>query len=253
MQFKNHLKRCAPTLLTIAGGIGVIATAILSAKATPKAIALQEKATTEKKEKLTLTERVKVNIPVYFPAICMGVSTIGCIFGANFLNQKQLTALTSAYALVNRGYSDYKRKVKELYGEETHQEIMNAITLEKCEDAQIWTPGLYCNSTLDYGEDDEIVTFYDAYSERYFESTVSRVLQAEYHLNRNFVLGDDVNLNTFYGFLGIPPIDVGDETCWDLNDIFWIDFNHYVVRQNDGMEVHMIEMICEPSYQFIED
>ena len=45
-------------------------------------------------------------------------------------------------------------------------------------------------NSLDFDEHDpdENRLFYDEYSRRYFESSVSRVLQAEYHLNRNFVM-----------------------------------------------------------------
>lgn len=51
-----------------------------------------------------------------------------------------------------------------------------------------------------------MVLFYDGYSQRYFESKISQVLQAEYHLNRNFAIGADVTLNDFYLFLGIDRI-----------------------------------------------
>lgn len=51
----------------------------------------------------------------------------------------------------------------------------------------------------DAGEEERL--FYDAISERYFQATISQVLQAEYHLNRNFALGGGfITLNQFYEF-----------------------------------------------------
>lgn len=108
---------------------------------------------------------------------------------------------------VSQSYKEYTDKVKELYGEETHKTIMEAIVKEKCKDVSLRTTGFLDDSTLDFdadGSDSEVHhTFYDQFSNRYFESTVSKVLQAEYHLNRNFAIrGGDGTVNEFYEFLG---------------------------------------------------
>lgn len=60
----------------------------------------------------------------YIPAAISGTATIFCIFGANVLSKRQQAALTSAYALLNDSYNNYKDKLKELYGEEAHQKIV---------------------------------------------------------------------------------------------------------------------------------
>ena len=48
----------------------------------------------------------------------------------NVLSKRQQAALTSAYALLNDSYNNYKDKLKELYGEEAHQKIVDAIAAE---------------------------------------------------------------------------------------------------------------------------
>lgn len=108
---------------------------------------------------------------------------------------------------------------------------------------------MYGATTLDFGDiNEEVRTFYDCFSGRYFESTLSKVLQAEYHLNRNFALGGlYVEVNNFYELLGIAPIDRGKVLGWDCaEDIVWIDFNHYKATLDDGMEVYYIEMMIDP-------
>lgn len=168
------------------------------------------------------------------------------------LSRRQQAALSSAYALVSQSYKEYTDKVKELYGEETHKTIMEAIVKEKCKDVSLRTTGFLDDSTLDFdadGSDPEVHhTFYDQFSNRYFESTVSKVLQAEYHLNRNFAIrGGDGTVNEFYEFLGLAPIDGGDTIGWAVCDeLMWVDFNHTKVTLDDGMEVYIVEPVFTP-------
>ena len=68
----------------------------------------------------------------YIPTAAFGLSTIACIMGANALNSRKQAALTSAYALINQSYKEYKDKLKELYGEEAHNAIVDSIVSEKC-------------------------------------------------------------------------------------------------------------------------
>lgn len=44
----------------------------------------------------------------YIPTAAFGLSTIACIMGANALNSRKQAALTSAYALINQSYKEYK-------------------------------------------------------------------------------------------------------------------------------------------------
>lgn len=163
------------------------------------------------------------------------------------LNRRQQASLASAYALISQSYKEYQEKVKELYGEEAHKTVMSALATEKVDkDHTIVATAMYGATTLDFGDiNEEVRTFYDCFSGRYFESTLSKVLQAEYHLNRNFALGGlYVEVNNFYELLGIAPIDSGKVLGWDCaEDIVWIDFNHYKATLDDGMEVYYIEMM----------
>ena len=69
-------------------------------------------------------------------------------------DKRQQAALTSAYALLNDSYNNYKDKLKELYGEEAHQKIVDAIAAEKAKDVYITSTGLVRNSSLDFDEHD---------------------------------------------------------------------------------------------------
>ena len=60
----------------------------MAVKDTSKALILLDEAKKEKGDDLTKFEMVKVAGPVYIPTVLVGVSTLGCVFGANALNKK---------------------------------------------------------------------------------------------------------------------------------------------------------------------
>lgn len=247
-RFVARLKSALPTVLSIVGVIGLAATTITAIKATPKAMKLIESAKTEKTEEMSQAETVKTVWKLYIPTAVIGISTVSCIIGANVFNKRQQASLAGAYALASNAYLEYKNKVKELYGKETHEKILASIAAEKSHAKPIYAGSFITNSCLDFGEEEEEMLFYDAFSSRYFTSTISRVLQAEYHLNRNYAIAGGVAINDFYDFLGIDQIDGGDGVGWSCGDteIMWIDFDHRKVALDDGLEAHIIEMIFEP-------
>lgn len=247
----SGFRHCAPTLLSVIASVGVVATAALSVRATPKAVQIIKEKHAKDKRELKKIDVIKATWRCYVPVALVGASTIGCIFSANALNRKQQASLISAYAFISQSYKEYRLKVKELYGEEAHKSVMEALAVEKVDkDHTIVATAMYGATTLDFGDsNEEIHTFYDCLSNRFFESTISKVLQAEYHLNRNFALGGlYVELDNFYELLGIPPIDSGNVIGWDCcEDIVWIDFNHYKTTLDDGMEIYYIEPSIEPT------
>lgn len=243
---KLFLKRNASTILTCVGGIGIVATAVVAVKATPKALRLIEEAKEEKGEELTKLEVANVAGPVYIPAVLIGAATIAAIFGANVLNKRQQAVLMSAYALVDSSYKDYKKKVEELYGEDADRAVRNSIAEDKYaeEDDEIKI------------DDDGKRLFFDVLSNRYFRSTMEDVLRAEYNLNRQLMVAGGAYLNEFYNFLDIPEITAGKELGWSPGILeshygaSWIEFDHEEVTMDDGLECCVISMRYEPVIDF---
>ena len=237
-QVTHYVKRNASTILTGIGMVGVAATAVTAVKATPKALILLEAEKKKKGEQLTKIETIKVAGPAYIPSIIIGVSTITCIFGANYLNKQQQATLASAYALLDRSYREYRNKVKELYGE---SEVQTEIAKDHYNEDEL-------------PEDDGKELFYDTYSKRYFRSTIEEVQRAEYHLNRNISMRDYAYLNEFYEMLGLEPIE--PELGWSNKKNIegywrtWIDFTHELVTMDDGLECHVIMFQKDPYLNF---
>lgn len=242
---QKFIKRNSSTILTCVGGVGVIATSVVAVKATPKAMRLLEEAKQEKGEDLTKLEVVKVAGPAYIPAVLIGTSTIACIFGANALNKQQQAALMSAYALLDNGYKDYKKKVGELYGENANEEITSAIAKDKY-DEDVEKPE----------EDKEL--FYDEFSGRYFHANKNVITNAEFQINRDLARHGGVYLNEYFEVLGLPETDYGDylgwsstyilEMCWES----WLDFSVYKTTLDDGLECNVVSMTVDPIPDFYD-
>ena len=249
MKPKLFFKRNSSTILTILGCAGTVATAVLSARAAPKAKRLLEESELKKGEELTVLEKTETVALTYLPAILTGSATIFCICGAQILNQHQQASMTSAYALLDQSYKDYRRKLKELYGEEADQRIIEAIAVEKSE--KVYISASYMLSDCDLSLDESTgkpALFYEEHSKRFFSATVEQVQNAEYHLNRNYVLDCSAILNDFYALLGLPPTREGNVLGWAPTDEgeYWIEFNHRKAKLKDGTEFYIIEMPFEP-------
>lgn len=244
---KRFIDRNSTTILTCVGSAGVIATAVLSAKATPKALQLIENAKEEKGEELTKLETVKAAAPVYIPAVLVGASTIACVVGAQVLNKRKQAALMSAYALLDNSYKEYKKKVKELYGEEADKNVKNELAKDKYEKQEVKV-----------SENPGMQLFYDEYSGRYFESTLETVLKAEYHINRLIATDYAAYLNEFYDLLGIDTVDYGDHLGWSIGQlsdtywVSWVEFEHTKITLDDGLECTIISIFTEPVPDFDE-
>lgn len=253
------MKNKLPTILTCLSAVGMIFTTVSAVKATPKAIKLVDEATLKKLDDLTPVEIVKTTWKCYVPAALFATGTLICMFGANSLSRVQQASLASAYALMREKYTDYVRKNKEIFGEENHKRILQELTVEKAKDICIDAPNCFYNSHNDFeGYDEEKVLFYENFSGgpgRYFEATISQVLLAEYHLNRNFSLGWIPCVNDFYNLVGLEKTEYGDKVGWSnaTGEYFWIDFNHIRTDIGDGMVCYIIDTPNPPNEDYLEE
>lgn len=240
---KRFITRNAPTILTVVGGVGVVATSVLAVKATPKALTILKEAEEEKGEELTVVEKVVAAGPSYIPAVVTGAATLACIFGANVLNKRQQASLASAYAMIDASYKEYRKKVNELYGEDADAHVREEISKDKYKEKDI-------------PKDDSKLLFFDEFSGRFFRSTLEKVQQAENLVNRDLVLQYYCTLNDFYGYLGIPHIDGGHEIGWSeaMNEQAywqtWVDFSNLKMSTDDGVEYYIVRMYQEPMVGF---
>lgn len=228
MNARLFIKKNAGTILSVMGSIGVVATAITAARAAPKAIKLLDDAREEKGSKLSKMEIAQIGFKTYLPVGLVSVATITCIMSANVLSRNKQANITSAYALLDQSYKDYRRKVIEMYGEETDHKIIEAIAVDRAKEVRISASHMCDNVDLSLDDSSgKPVLWYEEYSKRFFEATLEQILSAEYHLNRNYILRGCATINEMYDFFGLDPVEWGDDLGWEPMDEgeFWIEFN----------------------------
>jgi hypothetical protein len=253
---KLYLKQSSPAILTCLGAIGVVSTSVLAVKATPKACQLLENERYERAYKadddsqyyqdLMPLEVIQLTWKCYIPAALVGLSTIACIFGANVLSKRNQTSLVSAYALLNQSYQQYRNAAKAVYGEDADEKIK----IEAAKNVYVSAAGCYI---YDPESESEEILFYDTFCKRYFTSTMSSVINAQYHVNRNFALRGWSDINELYDFLGLEKYRGGDLIGWSADEMLesgltpWIEFENRLVKMDDGLECYIISTLYEPT------
>lgn len=225
--FGGALKRALPTILTIVGSVGVVGTAILTAKAMHE---IDENDGGD----------IKKGWKKFWKAGLVGAATIGCMAGSNILNKKQQVSIASGAMMLTETCRKYQQKMKEKYPE-IHEEIMEEIKMERTkDDVYIYSPGFMGSCSVGFeGISEQNQQFYDCFSKRCFTARPTQVLQAMYHANRNFSLGGAEMLNQFYEFLGLEQLDEFNDLMWMVNDdMYWIDFS--IERRKDKNGVDML-------------
>lgn len=240
LKMLKGLKKAAPAILTGLSVVGVVLTSVMTAKCTIKA--------------LEQTEKKDDAWKCYIPAALTAIATSVCIIGTGILNRKQKASLLAAYGLLSSQYKDYIEKNKKISGEDTHKQIMSELAVEKVdENAKIQVPGLYKGTVSGWNTDDDETKhlFCDAFAKRYFETTISRVCQAEMAVMYAMTSGKFVSINDFYQYIGLTPIEGGDEIGWCVNDGYQImEFDHYTAKvedgSEDGLEILVIDYVYIP-------
>ena len=243
--------------LSIGGVVGVCATTAAAIKATPLAIDLIEEDKKKKEDSsYTKMDAFKASWKCYIPTGTLGLLTISTIIANHIITAKEKKAVIAAYLTLNEGYKKYVEGSKQVFGEDAKQKIEAEIAKETF----VYSPGIIRSSCIydSDNDDEETMLFFDSYSQRYFETTLARVINAEYHVNRNLMLSGFASINSYFEFLGIEKNAEGDEVGWcqeDLfeNDLYWLDFDNEMTELEDGLECCVITYIVNPSLSISDE
>lgn len=236
---KVGLTKNAPTILTMTGITAMASSTYWAVKATPKALALKEKAEVEKNKRagtfknrdlhyydekegafvdgfqnwvpLTKLEIVQTCWRCYAPAFITGVLGAACLIGANSMNLRKNAALAAAYALSETNFKEYREKTLEEVGEKKEEKIRNAVAEEKITKNPVNT-----STVLETGNGDTLC--YDAICGRYFKSSIEKLKSALNELNVFLTEDGTASLNDYYELIGLPEGGLGYDLGWNLNE-----------------------------------
>lgn len=241
MNKKEFIKNNIPTILSIIGGVGAVATAVLGVRAGIKIGDYIDDTITIEHEKPKKKEIAKLCIPV---AIACG-TTVACGISADILNRGQKNDLLAMCMAIGSSYSGYRQEVVRRYGAEVDKEIVD--TVAKCPEVCCMCPDIPDKKVhwiIDMCVDSLGQYELDAYERD--------VINAERHLNRNYILGGEQSYGDFLRFLGFEVASFDNENVygWAINDseIYYLDFYHSKIDEN----TFKITPIFAPWYRFDE-
>lgn len=239
MNKKDWIKSNLPTILTILSSVGTVATAGLGIRAGMKIGDYIDDTIRIEHEKPDKKEIVKLCIPVAISSVV----SVGCGIGADIMNRQQKSDLLAMCALIGSSYSGYRSEVVRRYGPEVDKEIVDTV----CGSPEICCmcpdiPDKKVHWIIDMCMDDLPKYELDAYERD--------IINAERHLNRNYMMTMAQSVADFLDFLGFKVDDFANECVfgWAIGDseIYYLDFYHTKIDEN----TFRLTPLFAPWYQF---
>jgi len=212
------IERESPTILTGLGITGIATTAIMAAKATPKALYLLEQEREKryrdesKRKPISTIDTIKIVWKCYLPAVLVGTTTAMCFIGAHSINLRRNAALASLYSITEASLRNYQEKVVEVIGKNKEEKIHDALVQDKIDQNPVSK-----NEIIITGNGETL--FFDSWSGRYFKSDIEKVRKIQNDLNQDLLSGRDMYLplNSLYDELGLERIEAGKEIGWSFD------------------------------------
>lgn len=263
------LKKHSPEILIVSGVVGVVASAVMACKATLKANEVLDEAKdtvdtihnlAEENDKYDYTDEDRKKdliavyaqtgiklVKLYGPSVVLGTLSISSILASNNILRKRNVALAAAYATVDNGFKEYRRRVIERFGERIDHELKHNVKAVEIQETVVDKDGKESVVTRK-------VDVFDGTSEH---NTYSRIFdvgcknwEKDPEYNKTFLLACQCQandklkaqgflfLNDVYKMLGIPLSKAGQVVGWlyDENNPIgdnYVDFGIYETFNSD--------------------
>lgn len=247
----NAITKCASALrkfgrrhgseIAIGFGVaGLLSTTVMAVAATPKVMRLLD----ERKEELEVdelpaSEILKTAWKPYVPAAATAVASVSCIICGTKSSLRKRAAIVTAYQATRNAYSDYRAEVVNTLGEKKEKQLRDAVAKKNLQDAEVADRTVVVTSS---GKS----KCYDAYNDRYFESSIEAIKKAENRLYRDIM--HDINgfasLNDFYDEIGLSHVKSGNLVGWNVNTPIEISFSAQLA--DDDTPVIVMNFLPEP-------
>lgn len=242
-------KKHSPIVLTAVGVVGVVATVIMSSKATLKLDPIVEDAkdhlalSHERRESGIFSEkdyakdvafiygRASVDvIKLYGPSVTVGVASLVCLISAQGIMQKRNAALTTAYAAVEQGFAEYRKRVADKIGVDEEKALRYGLVTEERTDEETGEKSII--QMLDSNQLSPYVKFFDPTNQNWSKNPEYNklfLMQTQNYMNNKLHAQGWLLLNDVYDALAIPRTKAGCVVGWTIGkqgDNF-VDFGMY--------------------------
>jgi hypothetical protein len=214
----------SPSILTAFGVAGTVTTAYLTGKAAFKArevlLDLQygPNLDYDSEYDILLEDQIKEPWKLYIPAAISGIGTVACIIGANRIGNRRAAAMAAAYSLSERAYAEYKDKVVQAMGVKKEQVVRDEIAQTRVAENPVNKQNVIITGN---GE----VLCYDAYTGRYFNSSVDMINKAQNAINHQILSDGYASLGDFYSIIGLDATSITNEVGWNADKLLEITFS----------------------------
>lgn len=165
-------------------------------------------------------------VKLYGPAITLGIASIACIVGAHGIMRKRNVALMAAYKAIEEGFSAYRKRVVEEYGEEKDYMFKNGLRAEEVVEVEVGEDGKPHKVKKTKLVDDP--NGLSVYARFYDENCTQWSKEPEYNLvylkgqqnyyNDMLKARGHVFLNEVYDALGIERTKAGQVVGWVIGE-----------------------------------
>jgi hypothetical protein len=225
----------SPAILTSIGVVGVISTAVLTAKAAFTSASILEEALSARQAPMDRRETVQMVWREFVPPAVVGAVTLAAIIGANHIGGRRAAAFATAYKLSEKMAEEYRQKVVDTIGREKEDLLRGELTKDRVERV----PGV---ETIVLGEGE--VVFYDEWSGRAFKKTIDEVANAVNQLNYQINQSWCASLTEFYDLLGLPKTRVSDDYGWNSDELLEPYYSSTLLE--DGRPARSISFNVQP-------
>lgn len=260
-RFGLTLKKHSPEILLVAGVVGGVVSAVMACKATTKFSSILEEPKDQLDqmrdyvEKNGYTEKYteqdhKKDIALvyahtcwdiaklYGPSVILGAASVTCILASHNIIRQRNAALAAAYTAVDSTLKDYRKNVRDRFGEKLDQELRYNIKSKEVEETVINEDGSeqIVKKTIETAEEPKTHDKYSKFARPFDDRNENYENDAEFNLSFLLAVQNQMNdllktrghvfLNEVYDALGFQRSRAGQVVGWVYDEVTPVGDNY---------------------------
>ncbi len=224
---ERFLSANSPQILTGMAIAGTVTTAYLAGEASFKAarilaeVEVGEEGYIVVNGDLNFKESVEKVWKLYIPAAGVGSLTVASIILTHRISSRRAAAMAGAYAITEKAFDEYQKKVKEKIGENKEQAVRDEIAQDRVNrEAE--------NAKIVVITDESKVMCHDAFSNQFFYSDMETLRKAMNDVNQQILHSDYATVSDFYHYVnaeGLQETSVSGELGWNTDKFMELEFS----------------------------
>jgi len=152
--------------------------------------------------------------------------TITAMVCSNRISDNRTAAVAAAYSFAEKNFKEYREKTVAKMGKKKEQEVrdevaQDGVTKNPPKKSEIVIVG---NGT---------VLCKDAYSGRYFQSTMEAIRKAENDMNWELLNSGYASVSDWWHFLGLESTSESDQIGWNTDTKFEVEYSTALTDENE--------------------